>query len=180
MHSRSPLSLHVTCRKRINDPCKDQNRNGTSKYQSSSFLYYPDLYLSTDQACFWKFLEVLAKSTKILVPGCTVNVTCSYLPSVLWKALFASLLAVVNMPTPCLPHTSWQTQHYCTSWPSRKKYDHLQPPHIHSNLPWPFLYGLCLSSYWRHEHLRSIQDRQPEVDVSSHGYSVERLEILGS
>lgn len=174
-----PLSLMP--RKRINDPCKDQNRNGTSKYQSSSFLYYPDLYFSTDQVCFWKFPEVLAKSTKILTPSCTVNVMCSYLPPspCSWKALFAPLLGVVNTPTPCPPPTSWQTQHYCTASPSRKKYSHLQPPHMHSNLPWPLLQGPGLSSYWRREHLRSIQDRQPEVDVSSHGYSVERLEIFG-
>lgn len=65
LHSWLPLS--VMPRKRISEPCKDQNINGTSKYQSFSFLYYTDLYISTDQACFWNFPEVLTKSTKILV-----------------------------------------------------------------------------------------------------------------
>lgn len=65
LHSWLPLSLIP--RKRISEPCKDQNINGTSKYQSFSFLYYTDLYISTDQACFWNFPEVLTKSTKILM-----------------------------------------------------------------------------------------------------------------
>lgn len=64
MHSWLPLSLMP--RKRIFEPCNDQNINGTNKYQSASSLYYPDLYISTDQACLWNFPEFLAKSTKIL------------------------------------------------------------------------------------------------------------------
>lgn len=64
LHSWLPLSLMP--RRRISEPCKDQNINGTSKDQSFSFLYCPDLYISTDQACFWTFPEVLTRSTKIL------------------------------------------------------------------------------------------------------------------
>lgn len=65
LHSWLPLSLLL--RKRIIEPCNDQNINGTSESQSFSSWYYPDLYISTDQPCFWNFPEVLTKSTKILM-----------------------------------------------------------------------------------------------------------------
>lgn len=94
MRSWIPLSLMP--RKRINEPCKDQNKNGTSKFQSYSFLYYPDLHLSTGQASFWNFPATLAQSTKILMPGCIVNVTYAYRPSMLWETLFAPLVGAVN------------------------------------------------------------------------------------
>lgn len=64
---QSWLPLSLLLRKRILEPCNDQNINGTSESQSFSSLYYPDLYIITDQPCFWNFLEVLTKSTKILV-----------------------------------------------------------------------------------------------------------------
>lgn len=84
--SRLPLSLS---RKRIIEPCSDQNINATSKYQSFSSLYYPDLHISTDQACFWNFPEVLTKRNKIFVQRLHY-VMCSYLPLVLWKAVCPS------------------------------------------------------------------------------------------
>lgn len=65
LHSWLPLSLMP--RKRIFEVCNDQNINGANKYQSFSSLYYPDLYISTDQACLWNFPKFLTKSTKILV-----------------------------------------------------------------------------------------------------------------
>lgn len=85
--SASQPALSHMPRQKVNDAWKDPNRSGSSKYQYSSFLYCMDLHLSTDQSHFCNFLEVLSRSTKILMLGCTVTAMCSHFPSVLWRAL---------------------------------------------------------------------------------------------
>lgn len=158
LHSWLPLSLMP--RKRITEPCKDQNINGTSKYQSFSFLYYPDLYISTDQACFWNFPEVLTESTKILV--WRLHYQCNVLLSPLGALESCLPLWLGWLICHCLAFLNHPVKPSSTALMTPKEEVQPPPDTTHpSVLPRPLLQNLCISRYWRHEHLRSIQDRQP-------------------